>query len=200
MPTEAEMRMQAYAAMAFGVDSISWWSYSDKREDNQMNPTDNDEYYERFANVNKELSAISAVYSAFDWKGVILGAGKNNGTTFNKDEDYEAYNLVRGQIGSYELSVSDTKLLSKVETNKGNWNYLMGVMEDMNGNEGYVLCNYNSHEEDRAQKITLTFKSNVTEVVIYRGGVATTVSVSNKTLTIDLATGEGVIVLPSKLG
>ena len=76
----------------------------------------------------------------------------------------------------------------------------MGVMEDMNGNEGYVLCNYNSHEEDRAQTITITFESNVTEVVIYRGGVAETVTVSNKTLAISLATGEGVIVLPSKLG
>jgi hypothetical protein len=200
MPTEAEMRMQAYAAMAFGMDSISWWSYSDKRDDNQSNPTDNDEYYTRFANVNKELSAISAVYSAFDWKGVILGAGKDNGKIFNEDADYTAYDAVKGQIGDYELSASDTKLLSGVSTDKTDWNYLMGVMEDMNGNEGYVLCNYNSHEEDRAQTITLTFDANVTEVVIYRGGVAETVAVSGKTLTLRLATGEGVIVLPSKIG
>ena len=200
MPTEAEMRMQAYAAMAFGMDSISWWSYSDKRDDNQSNPTDSDEYYTRFANVNKELSAISAVYSAFDWKGVILGAGKDNGKIFNEDADYTAYDAVKGQIGDYELSASDTKLLSGVSTDKTDWNYLMGVMEDMNGNEGYVICNYNSHEENRAQTLTLTFNKNVTEVVIYRGGVAQTVSVNDKTLTISLATGEGVIVLPSKIG
>ena len=200
MPTEAEMRMQAYAAMAFGIDSISWWSYSDKREDNQSNPTDSDDYYNRFATVNNELANIGAVYSAFDWKGVILGAGKNNGSLLTSDEDYEAYNLVKGQIGAYELTASDTKHLASVSTNKTNWNYLMGVMEDMNGNEGYVLCNYNSHEEDRAQTITLTFDSNVTEVIIYRGGEAETVSVTNKTLDINLATGEGIIILPSKLG
>ena len=76
----------------------------------------------------------------------------------------------------------------------------MGVMEDAHGNEGYVLCNYNSHARDRAQTITIKFDSNITEVVIYRGGVAETVSVSNKTLTVSLATGEGVIILPSKLG
>ena len=116
------------------------------------------------------------------------------------DEDYEAYNIVKGQIGDYELSASDTKLLSGVSTNKTDWNYLMGVMEDMNGNEGYVLCNYNSHEGDRAQTITLTFSKNVTEVIIYRGGVAQTVAVNSRTLTISLATGEGVIVLPSKIG
>ncbi|MBQ5929981.1 MAG: hypothetical protein IIX02_04225, partial [Clostridia bacterium] len=81
-----------------------------------------------------------------------------------------------------------------------NWNYLLGVMEDMNGNEGYVLCNYNNHSSDRAQTITLTFRTNVTQVIIYRGGVAETVTVSSKKLTISLATGEGVIVLPSKLG
>ena len=79
-------------------------------------------------------------------------------------------------------------------------NYLLSVMEDKNGNEGYVLCNYNSIEETREQTITLTFASNVTEVVIYRGGVAETVSVTNKTLAVSLATGEGVIILPSKLG
>jgi hypothetical protein len=45
----------------------------------------------------------------------------------------------------------------------------------------------------------LTFDSNVTEVVIYRNGVAETLSVSNKKLAISLATGGGVIVLPSKL-
>ncbi len=200
MPTEAEMRMQAYAAMAFGVDSISWWSYSDMRGDNQKNPTDNEEYYTYFANVNNELAAISAVYASFDWKGVILGVGKDNGSILNEDRDYEAYNLVRGEIGGYELSASDTKHLASVGTNKANWNYLMGVMQDMNGNEGYVLCNYNSHEADRAQTITLTFDSNITEVVIYRGGKAETVSVTNKTLAVSLATGEGVIILPSKLG
>ena len=195
MPTEAEMRMQAYAAMAFGVDSISWWSYSDKRGDNQLNPTDNNDYYTRFVNVNNELSAISAIYSAFDWKGVILGKGYNI-----SNADYDAYNIVKGQIGDYELSASDTKLLSSVSSNKTSRNYLMGVMEDMNGNEGYVICNYNNHKADRAQTLTLTFDTNITEVVIYRGGVATTVAVSGKTLSIDLATGEGVIVLPSRIG
>jgi hypothetical protein len=126
--------------------------------------------------------------------------GRDNGSWLDEDTDYEAYNLVKGQIGDYELAASDTKHLSKVSTNKTNWNYLMGVMQDMNGNEGYVLCNYNSHEEDRPQTITLTFNKNITEVVIYRGGVAETVSVTNKTLAVSLATGEGVIILPSKLG
>ena len=206
MPTEAEMRMQAYAAMAFGIDSISWWSYSNKRGDNQQNPTDSDEYYTRFANVNKELAAIGHIYKAFEWKGVILGAGKDN-PTWNSatktyvDNDYEAFNAVKSQIGAYELTASSTKHLAAVSTNKTDWNYLMGVMEDANGNEGYVLCNYNSHEENRAQTITLTFDSNITEVVIYRGGVKEDPkTVTNKTLAISLALGEGVIVLPSKLG
>ena len=76
----------------------------------------------------------------------------------------------------------------------------MGVMEDANGNEGYVLVNYNDSTKDRAQTITLTFDSDVTEVVIYRNGVAETVSVTNKTLSVSLATNESVIILPSKLG
>ena len=195
MPTEAELRMQAYAAMAFGVDSISWWSYSDKRGDNQQNPTDNDDYYTYFKNVNNELAAIGHIYSAFDWKGIILGVGSWS--------EKDAVNLVKKNLDSkYLLAASNTKNLSSVATNKTNLSYLVGVMQDMNGNEGYVLCNYNNHDGDRAQTITLTFKTNVTDVIIYRKGTNEnqTETVSNKTLKITLETGEGVIVLPSKLG
>ena len=226
IPTEAEMRMQAYAAMAFGMDSISWFTYSPSGSDSETFYTfvDNDgniieEYktaYDAFTTVNKELEAIGAVYSAFDWKGVILGKGEEKiwdssiglfgGYVYN--DDYSAFTTVKGQIGDYELSASDendTKHLSSVSTNISTLNYLMGVMEDANGNEGYVLCNYNNHKSDRAQTITITFDSNITEVVIYGknwlvDGKPTTVSVSNKTLTVSLATGEGVIILPSKLG
>ena len=212
IPTEAEMRMQAYAAMAFGMDSISWFTYSPSGSsseqfytfvDNEGNIT-NQTAYDAFTNVNKELAAIGAVYSAFDWKGVILGVGKNNSPVLSKDSDYNAFAAVSGQIGDYELNVGDTKHLSSVATNKKDWNYLMSVMQDANGNEGYVLCNYNSHEENRAQTITITFNKNVTEVLIYGknwlvNGKPTAVSVSNQKLTVNLETGEGVIILPSQL-
>ena len=208
IPTEAEMRMQAYAALAFGMDSISWFTYSPSGSDSENFYTfvDNDgniidqTAYDAFAKVNNELSAIGAVYSAFKWKGIILGRGDESNFSDWSNEDYNAYSTVMGQIGDYQLSVDKTKHLSSVATNKNTLNYLMGVMQDANGNEGYVLCNYNSHKEDRAQTITLTFNKNITEVVIYRGGVAETRSVTNNTIAIDLATGEGVIVLPSKLG
>ena len=205
MPEEAELRMQAYTALALGIDSISWWSYSDKRNDNQSNPTDSTEYYTRFANVNNELAGISSVYSAFTWKGVIISYPKK--TDYSQsgvnrtNEEYEAYNLLKNNLASkYQLSASGTKLLSSIATSQSRQNYLVGVMEDMNGNEGYVISNYNSLKEDRTKTLTFTFSKNVTEVIIYRGGVAQIVQVSNKKLAIDLADGEGVIVLPSKLG
>ena len=219
IPTGAEMRMQAYAAMAFGMDSISWFTYSPSGSDtetfytfvdNNGTITDQDAY-DAFTAVNTELNNIGAVYSAFDWKGVILGAGKDNGSkigsvVISTDQDYQAFATVMGQIGDYQLNVGDTKHLSSVVTNKTDWNYLMGVMQDANGNEGYVLCNYNSHEEDRAQTITITFDSNITQVLIYgknyldENGKPTAVSVSNQKLTVNLETGEGVIILPSQLG
>ena len=210
IPTEAEMRMQAYAALAFGMDSISWFTYSPSGSGSETFYTfvDNDgniidqTAYDAFTTVNKELAEVGKVYSAFEWKGIILGRGAEGGTIFNKNNDYSAFETVSGQIGDYELSTNDTKHIDSIKTNEEYFNYLMGVMQDANGNEGYVLCNYNSHEEDRTQTITLTFNKNITEVIIYRGGVAQDpISVSSdKTITIELATGEGVIVLPSKLG
>ena len=204
IPTEAEMRMQAYAAMAFGIDSISWFSYSPSSSgsesfftpvDSNGNAIENGKHYEALKKVNNELAAVGPVYSAFEWKGVILGIG----SWFNNSE-YSAYNMVKNHLDAkYQLSAASTKNLSSVSTS-GSLNYLMSVMEDAHGNEGYVLCNYNNHKSNRAQTLTINFSRNVTEVVVYRGGVATTISVSNKKLTIDLATGEGVIVLPAKLG
>ena len=207
IPTEAEMRMQAYAAMAFGIDSISWFSYSPSGStsetfytfiDNAGNITDQTAYND-FAKVNNELAAIGAVYSAFTWKGIILGRGYNI-----ISDDYKAFTSVMDNIDSkYKLSASNTKHISSISTSNSMYNYLMSVMQDASGNEGYVLCNYNALGKvsgDKSQTITLTFDSNVTEVIIYRGGVAQTVSVTNKTLAINLATGEGVIILPSKLG
>ena len=214
IPTEAELRMQAYTAMAFGIDSMSWFTYSPSGvggKNTYITAVNNDgtiadqTAYDAFKTVNAELDAIGSVYSAFDWKGVILGTGKDNGSTFfgaviSEDKDYEAYNVVKGQIGDYELSASDTKYLASTKTNKTDWNYVLGVMEDMIGNEAYVLSNYNNHKETGAQTVTLNFSKNITEVIIYRGGVAQTVTVTGNTLAVELAQGEGVIIIPSKLG
>ena len=211
IPTEAEMRMQAYAAMAFGIDSISWFSYSPSGSDSETFYTFVDNAgtitdttaYNAFTKVNTELAKIGAVYSAFTWKGIILGRG----TYSTSNKDYSAFTNVMGKIGAYELKATDTKHLSSIEKSQRYYNYLMGVMQDGCGNEGYVLCNYNalgSASGNKSQTITLTFKTDVSKVVIYRGGemseVDTTTSGANRTLAISLATGEGVIVLPSKIG
>jgi hypothetical protein len=141
MPSEAELRMQAYTAMAFGVDSMSWYVYSPNGHGESDTVANVDgtirdqENYDAFKNINAELTAIGKVYNAFNWKGIILGAGKNNGASIGsweitKDNDYKAFEMVMGQLGEYELSASDTKYLASVKTNKTDWNYLLGVMED----------------------------------------------------------------------
>ena len=193
VPSQAEMRMQVYAAMAFGIDSISWFTYADKSDGCLKTPYTDAETYANFTAVNQELLRIDEVYKAFKWKGTIIGS--KSGT-----DDYDAYKTVKGEIGAYELTASQTKNLKSITGNS--YNYLMGVMQDMHGNEGYVLCNYNSvYNKNRAQNITINFNTNVTEVIIYRNGVAEDpIAVTNKTITVALATGEGVMILPSKIG
>ena len=201
--SEEEMRMQAYAAMAFGIENISWWTYGNWGDTATLTSPHSDEAtYTAFKNVNNELLAFDEVYKAFTWKGVILGATSRNGYG-------DAYTLVRGQIDNYELQASDTRLLASVATDSKNYNYLMGVMQDKNANEAYVLCNYNAvynsilsilYEKNTSQTITLTFAKNVTKAIIYRGGVATEVEVSNQTLQVALGRGEGVMVVPSQIG
>ena len=217
------MRMQAYAALAFGFDSLSWFSYSPSASssetfytfvDNAGNVTDQTAY-NAFTSVNTELATIAPIYSAFEWKGIILGIGDSS--TY-RNPDYTAYNRVKDQLSvggkNYELTASDTKLISSI-TKSGNFNYLMGVMEDKNGNEGYVLCNYNGFNETdhwlmgsaknpKNVDLTLTFNTingkTVKKVIIYNKGVASTQNVENGTLQISLGHAEGLIVLPSELG
>ena len=126
----------------------------------------------------------------------------------NNDSDYNAFDLVGKHLGDYKLTTSSTKNLSKVKHSNNSLNYLLSVMEDMNGNEGYVLVNYNNAEENgvdaqgtnKKHTITLEFSRNVTKVVIYRNGVASEVSVENGKIQIPMAVYEGVIIIPSKLG
>lgn len=211
VPSLAELRLQVYAALAFGIDDISFFTYAPLtvNDGNGISPVDkngskNDVYY-NLKNVIGEINSIDEILNWFKWQGVILNVESGS-------DDEQAYNnAINGYkpggtdvgakpLGDYLLNASDTNLLSSVSNGAYDENYILGVFLDNNGNEAYVLSNYNDVTESRTQKVTFTFSQNVTKVYLYRNGVKSEVSVVNNTLDVMLSNGEGVFILPAQIG
>ncbi len=201
MPSEAEMRLQVYAALAFGMDSISWFTYSNFQSSDlqtaDMVPVDyltgsQSEGYTALSNVNKELLAFADVYAGFDWQGTIFNFG------FSSDEKSGYTKLSETAFSKYELSASDTQFDSISVKNSGilsTQSVLTGVFKSKtDSNErAYAFCNYDSLE-DGGKTATVTLKSDQKLLLtIYRNGTVQTVTLDGSyELTLD--GGEGCFI------
>lgn len=183
MPTEAEMRLQAYAALAFGMDSISWFTYSQFQSDNiqtsQMVPVDyqtgtKSDGYAALTNVNNELLAFVNVYADFDWQGAIFKFGMFS----NEKSGYTELN--KTEFSHYVLEESATQF-SNISVNGLNNSVIAGVFKSKtNANmQGYAFCNYASLKDgEKTAAVTLKTNKPLT-LTIYRNGTSQTVKVTN---------------------
>ena len=214
LPTLNELRLQVYAALAFGIDDLSFFTYSTLTgNDDGTAPVDangcHNDAYDNLKTVLTEVNALDEVLQWFKWQGVILNVESGSDDEVSYNNAINGYRpIISGKstdvgsvgLGDYLLEASDTVLLSNVTNGAYAHNFILGVFVDNNGNEGYMLSNYNDLTKTRSQKVTLTFSQNVTKVYIYRQGVKNEVNVVNNTLDVTLSNGEGVFILPSQIG
>lgn len=71
----------------------------------------------------------------------------------------------------------------------------MGVMEDENGDEGFMLVNYCSLADAQDAVIDIAF-TVADSLMIWRDGEKQTVSLDNNSITLTLKQGEGVFMVP----
>lgn len=181
MPSEAEMRLQAYAALAFGMDSISWFTYSQfqSAQTSQMVPVDyqtgaKNDGYTSLKNVNNELLAFADVYADFDWQGAIFKFG----VLSNEKSGYTKLNET--EFSQYVLDERATQF-SDISVNGLTNSVIAGVFQSKtNANmQGYAFCNYASLK-DGGKTATITLKTNKPlTLTIYRNGTIQTVNVTN---------------------
>lgn len=181
MPTEAEMRLQAYAALAFGMDSISWFTYSQfqSAQTSQMVPVDyqtgvQSDGYISLKNVNNELLAFADVYADFDWQGAIFKFGLFSA----EKEGYTKLNQT--EFSEYVLDESATQF-SDISVNGFNNSVIAGVFNSKTNAsvQGYAFCNYASLK-DGGKTATVTLKTkNPLTLTIYSNGTSQTVNVTN---------------------
>lgn len=194
LPTEEEMRMQAYAALAFGMDGISWFTYASVAAIGQNATNTPVEFatgnkgngYDSLTAVNQELSAFADVYNTYDWRGVM----------FLNEQNYSAATAKLSEVdfSTKRLTANDT-LFSAVNATSS---AICGVFDSNNSSkQGYAFVNYNAPRSGTGTSITLTVSSPVS-ITIYRNGITQNVVVDG-TYTIELGSGEGCFVTATRV-
>ena len=196
-PSEEEMRLQLYTALAFGADSISWWSYYPLNVvvDGALNADGTTtEVYNDLQTVNNELSTFGSLYKNYDWKGVIMSSPDSGFFGIGADAQYKAYKKVKDEsiFSQYLLSASNTSSFSSISGSGSN--HIVSVMEDADGNEAFVAVNYAAVKDNKTLSIIFT-GNTIGQYVIYKNGEMQTVTIGTDGYTLTLAPGEGAFIV-----
>ncbi len=195
-PTEEQLRLQLYTALAFGADSISWWSYYPLNvvTNGALNADGSTtEVYNDIKTVNNELATFSSLYKNYDWKGVIMSSPDSGFFGIGADAQYKAYKKVKDEnlFSNYLLSASDTSSFTSIAGSGSN--HIVSVMQDTDGNEAFVAVNYAAVGDK--QTLNLTFKGALGQYAIYKNGEMQTVAIGTDGYTLTLAPGEGAFIV-----
>ena len=123
----------------------------------------------------------------FDWIG-----------TFTNDAGQTNDDKPRTQNSSFRLlnriSVKSVLSLNSVTTSRDT---LFGYFNDVDGNDGIMVVNYNETTLNLTDEVTLNFDSSkYNKAICYVGGKKTVVNLSGGKLNLELGVGEGVFVIP----
>ena len=199
-PTEEQMRLQLYTALAFGADSISWWCYEPLEGVTAAAGKDT-QVYNDIKMVNSELATFGSLYKNYDWKGVIMSEpykGEWDISSWgykNQDPQYNAFNKVQSEslFKEYLLSASNTSSFSSI-TGSGS-NHIVSVMKDADGNEAFVAVNYAAVQDNQTLSLTLKGKLDGAQFAVYKNGEMQTVTIGTSGYTLTLAPGEGAFIV-----
>ncbi len=194
-PEYSELAQQANTALAFGMDSISWYTYVTPQEAEYVDKTNvapvdldgtKNETYEALKKVNLDIAAFGYAYKCFDWKGVVL----------NSSTQISAMNLVRRnkELMDFVLTTEDLNSISAISSKQ---DYIMGVMEDANGNEGFMLVNYSDLKSNIDSIVDFTF-DGADRLMIWRDGKKEILELENNGVSLTLKQGEGMFMIPYK--
>ena len=196
VPTYEDIRLQEYALMAFGYDSVSLFCYATPVAggefteeqyamiDRDGNPT---AIYDAVKRANAEILAFDHVLLQFDWQGVFTcEAGQTVSGTAS------ATNASFAKLNRLDLST-----ISGLKSVNASADTLFGYFKDELGNDGYMVVNYNETSENLSDSVTMSFDAQAyTSAVCYVGGEKTIVGLNDGKLTLNLGAGEGVFVIP----
>ena len=194
--------LQAYAAMAYGFDAISYFTYCEHWLYDSSNPYFDAPYlynestgvwekqamYTYVQNANALIDKLQPIYTGFDWQGTKLVAGSSATKGFGNATNYTAYSGVLSSITATQDAVAGCFTLG----------------DDY---EGFMVANtalptdtlsgtkyYTGHIPSN-NTVTMTF-AGCTKAIVYLNGTPEIQNLTNGVLSLNLAFGEGAFVIP----
>lgn len=189
----ADVTFQVYSALCYGFEGFGWFTFwppvpndgattfGDAAYDRQTNqPTDT--YYYIKDGLN-EIRKLEDVYFNFEWKGTktVIGTENDNG-----GENYD-----------FSLAAFTEVKTDRIETVKAERDTVIGVFEDKDGNDGFMIVNYTEPSANLDNKVVLKLK-DCTKAAVWENGEQKVYKVENGYLTLYQKSGDGFFVVPIK--
>lgn len=196
--SEADVRLQAYLAIAFGADNLQYYCYSvpegmDPQYNNCMLERDNvtpSQLYYDVKTVNTEIQSFASAILAYDWQQSI-------GVSGSVDQTFRVCSI-EYDLDLNPVNLEDTKHYVSA---KGTQDLVVSRFESKEHGEAYMLVNF-AENNGKANSVNVTFK-DCGAVAVYGGedysGTPEIITLDeNGNFALDLAYGEGVFVVPLK--
>lgn len=191
--TKADISFQMYSALAYGMKQVTYFTYwehfneSDAEEfytamvlypeQNGGEPIKTKAYY-AVKEVNEEIKKFDHVFMKFDWQGTMALTKADT-----------AKSLMLAEAGDY----TSPRIKSATATDET----IIGCMKDKDGYDGFMIVNVTDPGKNLSDEVTVTFKE-ATKAIVYVQGEEQTVDLKDGSYTFNLASGEGVFVIPIK--
>ena len=188
-PTVADLTYQMYVAMTYGATNLLHYTFAGTGDyiiNGALFNQNTGEWTQTYTDV-KDASAIIGewdhVFMSFDW----LGASTVTGTTAQTG-------LITGDL-THSVAVDTYGVLHSVSST---YDVVVGHFEDENGYDGVMITNLTIPENATATTVSVTFADEYQAVKVYQGGEEQLVYLSNGALQLEIASAEGVFIIPVK--
>ncbi len=189
-PTVADLTYQMYVAMTYGATNLVHYTFAGTGDyiiDGALFNQDTGEWTQTYTDV-KDASAIIGVWDhvfmSFDW----LGTSTVTGTTAQTG-------LITSDL-THSIGIDEFGVMSSITSTQ---DVVVGHFEDENGYDGVMITNLTIPENATAASVTVTFSAEYKAVKVYQGGEETLVYLNNGVLSLDVASAEGVFIIPVKV-
>ena len=190
VPTDDELRWSVYASLAFAPKKMGWYYYWETR----YNPTEtakntgimgaNGEKlrYDIAQQLNNEVQLFMKAMMNFEFRGVHY---YTDSLLFP-----EYYPVLMSSSAQY-------KPVGITCTGAVNETMISELYDEQRGNRGYFIMNTTVPSNNETSKLTVNFEG-FDKLVVYNKGVPTVVDLVDGSYTFNLASAEGVFVIPFK--